>query len=156
MLIYLGKNMANYQKNGILFMLTNTISKHSNKTNMKTAQEIMKEHHLVKEEYQSQGGSYFTVENIESAMEEYASQSKWIDVKERLPEFGVSVLILSIPRQPRMENSLDYGIARRTDIRGTSLEKDNRTIELLENNHQFMRNETVVFWQPLPESPKQD
>jgi hypothetical protein len=40
---------------------------------MKTAKDIMKEHGLVKEEYQSQGGSYFTVENIEAALEKYAN-----------------------------------------------------------------------------------
>jgi hypothetical protein len=43
---------------------------------MKTAQEIMKEYRLTKEGYSDQGGSYFTVENIERAMEAYANQFK--------------------------------------------------------------------------------
>ena len=42
---------------------------------MKTIQEVMEKYHLTKKEYElSEGGSYYTVENIEAAMTEYAKQ----------------------------------------------------------------------------------
>ena len=37
------------------------------------AKEIMQKYYLTKANYQSQDGSFFTVENIEAAIEEYAS-----------------------------------------------------------------------------------
>lgn len=44
---------------------------------MKTIQEVMEKYHLTKKEYAlSEGGSYYTVENIEAAMTEYADQFK--------------------------------------------------------------------------------
>lgn len=44
---------------------------------MKTIQEVMEKYHLTKKEYAlSEGGSYYTVENIEAAMAEYADQFK--------------------------------------------------------------------------------
>lgn len=44
---------------------------------MKTIQEVMEKYHLTRKEYAlSEGGSYYTVENIEAAMAEYADQFK--------------------------------------------------------------------------------
>lgn len=44
---------------------------------MKTIQEVMQKYHLTKANYaNSEGGSYYTVENIEAAMAEYAGQFK--------------------------------------------------------------------------------
>ena len=44
---------------------------------MKTIQEVMEKYHLTKKEYElSEGGSYYTVENIEAAMAEYTDQFK--------------------------------------------------------------------------------
>ena len=50
---------------------------------MKTAEEILSKHNP----FQNNNGNteYFT-QNIIDAMEEYANQSKWISVDERLPE----------------------------------------------------------------------
>lgn len=73
-------------------------------------------------------------EQILMAMEEYASQSKWIDVKERLPEHGIGVL--------GMNRVMVYSQTIRYNKFKETWELDRVSI-----NH-------VTHWQPLPELPK--
>jgi len=50
------------------------------------AKEIMQKYYLTKANYQSQDGSYFTVENIEVAIEEYASY-KTKELEDKIQSF---------------------------------------------------------------------
>ena len=50
------------------------------------AKEIMQKYYLTKANYQSQDGSFFTVENIEAAIEEYASY-KTKELEDKIQSF---------------------------------------------------------------------
>jgi len=71
---------------------------------METIQEVMEKYHLTKKEYElSEGGSYYTVENIEAAMAEYADQFKVKNLAQ--PDVIRSFFCLSTGNQPEYKRA---------------------------------------------------
>ena len=72
---------------------------------------------------------YNTMQKVLEAMEEYANQSKWISVKDRLPESQINVIVFN----------------QRAQI--ACIDVDGRCF--VGTNQIF----GVTHWQPLPEKP---
>lgn len=77
---------------------------------------------------------------------------KWISVEDRLPNYGVKVLVLG--ELSRMNPSMGGAyvlISQRQDLKGTQLNKDNHRYQC---DNQFMSMSYVTHWMPLPTPPQ--
>lgn len=107
---------------------------------MKTAREIIKEIKPIQSnlEYIAIRGEIngSLLESLERAMDEYASQNKWISVTERLPEINVNVLGVQVE-----EDSI--------------YKYDVEIVRLTEDGTWYKPWEIakVTHWQKLPENP---
>jgi len=82
--------------------------------------------------------------------------SEWISVKDRLPDFGVKVLVYWRPIDHKFRPfHREITIASRTEHlprEGSSLDSP-----YWWSNGQYYDTETfITHWQPLPEPPKED
>jgi len=120
---------------------------------MKTAEEILKERYP---ELYEDKTTFFTAL---SAMEEYANQSKWISVEDRLPEIGERALVIGW-------SSTDYRYSSSVYNNDSEPEqyivvwdgKNSTTVAAIDDgafcgNYQYICIDNITHWQPLPEKP---
>ncbi len=81
-----------------------------------------------------------------------AKLGKWISVHKRLPEFDKKVLVFGEQKgmNPQMGGAY-ICIAKRQDLSKTSIYASVRNYQ---DENQFSGMGYVLFWQPLPEPPK--
>lgn len=81
----------------------------------------------------------------------WVKKEEWISVSERLPEFGLNVLVRGEARgmNPQMGGAYTF-ICSRKNLKGTSLEKQSE--RYIEKN-QFAAS-YVTHWLPLPSPPQ--
>ena len=124
---------------------------------MKTAEEILKERYP--ELYEDKTTFLTAFKMYISAMEEYANQSKWISVEDRLPEIGERALVIGW-------SSTDYRYSSSVYNNDSEPEqyivvwdgKNSTTVAAIDDgafcgNYQYICIDNITHWQPLPEKP---
>ncbi len=124
---------------------------------MKTAEDILKESYP--ELYEDKTTFLTAFKMYISAMEEYANQSKWISVEDRLPEIGERALVIGW-------SSTDYRYSSSVYNNDSEPEqyivvwdgKNSTTVAAIDDgafcgNYQYICIDNITHWQPLPEKP---
>ena len=93
-------------------------------------------------------------ETLNRMAKEYWEGQGWVRVEDRLPDYGIDVLVYGLPKEsPQMGGSKPIiRINRRIDLNGTSAERDKKR---LVDENDFPHMVRVTHWRYLPAKPNQ-
>jgi len=131
---------------------------------MKTAEEYLRNKGLITKEgklgmFQTEYDAAVICETLMQYATEYANQSKWISVEDRLPEIGERVLVLGWSNTDYRYDSSVYNNDNEANQYIVVWDCENAaTVDEIDDgafcgNYQYIYIDNITHWMKLPEKP---